>query len=47
MDIVALSVVFLATFASIVVAALTLRAMARDNDELSAFLGFAPLPLIE
>lgn len=45
MDIVALIVVISATLASIVVAAMTLRAMAHDTEELSAFVGFAHLPL--
>ena len=44
MDIVALIVAFSATLASIVVAAMTLRAMAQDTEELSAFVGFAHLP---
>lgn len=47
MEIVALIVIFLATMASIGVAALTLREMARDNDELSTFVGFARLPLCD
>lgn len=44
MHIVALIVVVSATLASIVVAAMTLRAMAQDTEELSAFVGFAHLP---
>lgn len=47
MDIAALILIASATLASVVVAALTLRAMARDNAELSAFVGFARLPLDE
>lgn len=47
MDIVALIVIVFATLASVVVAVLTLRAMARDNEELSSFVGFARLPLGE
>lgn len=45
MDIVALTVIVSTTLASIAVAFLTLRAMARDNEELSRFVGFARLPL--
>lgn len=45
MDIVALLVIAVTTLASVVVAVLTLRAMARDNEELSRFVGFARLPL--
>ncbi len=45
MDIVALIVVVSATLSSVVVAAMTLRAMAQDNDELSAFVGFGYSPL--
>ena len=45
MDIVALILIASATLGSIVVAALTSRAMARDIEELSAFVGLARLPL--
>lgn len=45
MDIVALIVIVFATLASVAVAALTLRAMARDDEELSSFVGFTRLPL--
>ncbi len=45
MELVALLVMFFATSASIVVAICTLRAMARDNEELGRFVGFARLPL--
>lgn len=44
MEVVALTVFIFASLASIAVAALTLRAMARDNEELSAFVGFTSLP---
>lgn len=45
MEAVALIVSVFASLASIVVAALTLRAMARANEELSAFIGFTNVPL--
>lgn len=44
MDVVALTVSVVATVASVVVAVLTLRAMARDNEELGAFVAFARWP---
>lgn len=44
MDVVALIVTVVASVASLVVAVLTLRAMARDNEELGAFVAFARLP---
>ena len=44
MEVVALTVIVFASLASIAVAALTLRAMSRDNEELSAFVGFKNMP---
>lgn len=45
MDVVALLVISIPTLASLVVAILTLREMARDEEELSSFVAFARMRL--